>query len=320
METLEQRFQRLVQEDVEIVPYDPRWPEQFRQEKIHLLSCLPRELIKRIEHFGSTAVPGLAAKPVIDILVEVTSLHETKTRIVPQLESQGYEHFWRPTRGDDGPPFYSWFINRDKQNSMRTHHIHMVEQHFAAHWERLLFRDYLIAHSEVSLEYQNLKLAAAAAHPNDRVAYTNSKTEFIMRVTEQAKTLNKHAVVSFVDAINKHDLDGMFALMHDQHTLIDAHENKVTGTMKLKVAWNGYFELFPDYRIEMTDMLLNGHTIVVVGLASGTYRGLKTATSETSWRLPAAWKAIVVNGKLASWQVFADTKVPFEIIEMCSGC
>ena len=63
-----------MREEVAIVPYDPHWPELFRMEKEHLLSCLPNELIRRIEHFGSTAVPGLAAKPIVDILVEVTDL------------------------------------------------------------------------------------------------------------------------------------------------------------------------------------------------------------------------------------------------------
>jgi GrpB-like predicted nucleotidyltransferase (UPF0157 family) len=93
METLEQRIQRAVEEDVSVVPYDPRWPGQFGQEREHLLACLPRELIGRIEHFGSTAVPNLAAKPVIDILVEVTDLDATRMTIVPILESQGYDYF-----------------------------------------------------------------------------------------------------------------------------------------------------------------------------------------------------------------------------------
>src|SRR5713101_3056881 len=97
METLEQRIQRAVQEDVAIVPYDSHWPELFRQEKEHLLSCLPNELLRRIEHFGSTAVPGLASKPVVDLLVEVTDLEATKGEIVPVLQSQGYDYFWRPT-------------------------------------------------------------------------------------------------------------------------------------------------------------------------------------------------------------------------------
>jgi GrpB-like predicted nucleotidyltransferase (UPF0157 family) len=187
MEPLEQRIRRAVQEDVAIVPYDPRWPELFRREKEHLLSCLPAELIRRVEHFGSTAVPGLAAKPVVDVLVEVSDLQPTRTRIAPLLESQGYDYFWRPTHGDDGPPFYAWFIKRDPSTGTRTHHIHMVEAGFIGHWDRLLFRDYLIEHPRVAREYEDLKLRLASAYPNDRVAYTKGKTEFILRVTEQAK-------------------------------------------------------------------------------------------------------------------------------------
>jgi GrpB-like predicted nucleotidyltransferase (UPF0157 family) len=112
---------------VAVVPYNPLWPELFRLEKEHLLACLPGVLVRRVEHFGSTAVPGLAAKPVIDILVEVADVDRTKVQIVPVLEAQGYDYFWRPTRGDDGPPFYAWFIKRDPASGARTHHIHMVE-------------------------------------------------------------------------------------------------------------------------------------------------------------------------------------------------
>ena len=187
METLEQRIQRVVREEVTIAPYDPAWPEVFRQEKEHLLSCLPNNLIKRIEPFGSTAVPGLAAKPIVDILVEVTNLQATRVRIVPVLESQGYDYFWRPTHGDDGLPFYAWFIKRDLKTGTRTHHIHMVEGHFAEHWDRLLFRDYLVKHSEIATKYEALKIHLASASPHDRVAYTQGKTDFIDRVSAQAK-------------------------------------------------------------------------------------------------------------------------------------
>jgi len=184
-ETLEDRVRRAVQEDIAIMPYDPLWPVLFLEEKEHLLACLPCELIGRIEHFGSTAVPGLAAKPIIDMLVEVTSLDEVRRRIVPILESQGYDYFWRPTWGDDTPPFYAWFIKRNLQGK-RTHHIHMVESHFE-HWDRLLFRDYLIRHPKVAAEYQRLKIRLASEYPNDRVAYTNGKTDFIKRVMNEAK-------------------------------------------------------------------------------------------------------------------------------------
>jgi GrpB-like predicted nucleotidyltransferase (UPF0157 family) len=187
METLEQRIQRVIQEEIAITPYDDRWPGFFSQEKEHLRSCLPRELIGRIEHFGSTAVPGLAAKPVVDMLVEVSDLQAARERIAPVLESQGYDYFWRPTHGDDGPPFYAWFIKRDPSTRARTHHIHMVEPHFEGHWDRLLFRDYLIEHPSVAEEYLNLKTHLASAYPNDRVAYTRGKTQFVIEVTEQAK-------------------------------------------------------------------------------------------------------------------------------------
>lgn len=186
-ETLEQKIQRVLRDEIAIAPYDPLWPESFRREKQHLLSCLPSALIRRIEHFGSTAVPGLSAKPIVDMLVEVTELEATRVRIAPVLEAQGYDYFWRPTHGDDGPPFYAWFIKRHAQTGVRTHHIHMVESDFADHWDRLLFRDYLREHPEAAKEYERLKLRLSADSRQDRVAYTSGKTEFVLKVTAQAK-------------------------------------------------------------------------------------------------------------------------------------
>lgn len=185
METFEEKLTRAVKEEVAVVPYAPSWPTLFELEKQHLLSCLPPHLVKRIEHFGSTAVPGLLAKPIIDILVEVTSLDETKLKIAPLLEAQGYDYFWRPLWGDDTPPYYAWFIKRDK-NGNRTHHIHMVEAHFE-HWDRLLFRDYLREFPQVAREYSELKSRLSDVHQNNRVAYTQAKSDFIKRVTEKAK-------------------------------------------------------------------------------------------------------------------------------------
>jgi GrpB-like predicted nucleotidyltransferase (UPF0157 family) len=189
MDTLEERIRRVTREDVAVVPYDPRWPELFRLEKEHLLSCLPADLLGRVEHFGSTAVPGVAAKPVIDMLVEVSDLEQTRARIASVLEAQGYDYFWRPTHGGGGPPFYAWFIKREPTTGARTHHIHMVEAGFQEHWDRLLFRDYLIAQPDAAREYQELKFRLASEHPNDRVAYTEGKTEFVVRVTEAARRL-----------------------------------------------------------------------------------------------------------------------------------
>lgn len=187
MESLEQKIARVVREHVDIAPYDPSWKQLFEEERDHLRACLPGDLVGRIEHFGSTAVPGLVAKPIIDVLVEVSDLEATKERVAPTLEAQGYDYFWRPLGAEDVPPYYAWFIKRNAEGT-RTHHIHMVEAHFE-HWDRLLFRDYLIAHPDVATQYGDLKRELAKRHGEDRVAYTMEKTAFIVRITALAKSL-----------------------------------------------------------------------------------------------------------------------------------
>jgi GrpB-like predicted nucleotidyltransferase (UPF0157 family) len=188
MSSSEDRVRQCLREEVTIACYDPAWPEMFRQEAEYLRGCLPPRHIRRIEHFGSTAVPGLAAKPVIDMLVEVKSLKAARTEIAHILTARGYDYFWRPTIGDDVPPWYAFFIKRDRSGG-RTHHIHMITGRpvFEQHWERLLFRDYLISHPTVARQYETLKQRLAASHPNDRLAYTTGKTKFILRITARAK-------------------------------------------------------------------------------------------------------------------------------------
>lgn len=179
------QIEQLVHEEVALVPYDPAWPGMFEEEAAFLRRKLPPHLVGRIEHFGSTAVPGLSAKPIIDILVEVTSLEETKTKLVPILEAQGYEYFWRPAFGDDCPPCYAWFIKRNSRGE-RTHHIHMVEADSAL-WDRLYFRDYLRQFPEVAKCYDELKRELSEKYPHDRVGYTREKSGFILEATGRAK-------------------------------------------------------------------------------------------------------------------------------------
>ena len=181
--TLQERIQEVIREEIRVEDYNPAWPGQFAAEAAFLRSRLPEKLIKRIEHFGSTAVAGLAAKPVIDMLVEVGSLPETRARIVPLLKADGYEYFWRPEF--DGPPYYAWFIKR-KPSGERSHHIHMVEAESTL-WDRLYFRDYLREFSEEAERYAALKRALAAQYPHDRVCYTQRKSEYINAVTVRAK-------------------------------------------------------------------------------------------------------------------------------------
>jgi GrpB-like predicted nucleotidyltransferase (UPF0157 family) len=95
MSDLEERVRQAVREEVAIVPYNSRWPTLFREEAVRLRDLLPAGVLGRIEHFGSTAVPGLAAKPIIDMLVEVRSLRAARTIVAPILQTQGYDYFWR---------------------------------------------------------------------------------------------------------------------------------------------------------------------------------------------------------------------------------
>jgi len=121
----------------------------------------------------------------------------------------------------------------------------------------------------------------------------------------------KEVVLAFIERINSHDVEGLGALMSDDHTFIDAHGNQLTGKEPMMAGWQGYFAWFPDYYIEVTDVFEDGDKLALFGFASGSFK-----TQETErWRLPAAWKAIVQDGRVTLWQVFADTRIPFEIIE-----
>jgi GrpB-like predicted nucleotidyltransferase (UPF0157 family) len=187
--TLQQSVEEAVKEEIEIVPYNPEWPELFSIEKQYLLYKLPSVLIKRIEHFGSTSIPGLAAKPIIDILIEVTSLEETRKIIVPVLTAEGYEYFWRPINNDDNAPHYAWFIKRDSTGK-RSHHIHMVEADSVL-WKDLLFRDYLREFPEAAKQYEELKLILVKKFSKDRISYTEGKTLFVSEVIEKAREYYK---------------------------------------------------------------------------------------------------------------------------------
>ena len=127
--------------------------------------------------------------------------------------------------------------------------------------------------------------------------------------------MDKKIVYDFANAISEHSVDKIYFLMTDDHKFIDSHGNVIVGKDKMKVGWMGYFQLFPDYKIEITDILTDGDTLAAFGFASGTFKGNQTDNKENYWRLPASWKLIVENNKIKLWQVFADTKIPFDIIE-----
>ncbi|MHA7879050.1 MAG: GrpB family protein [Saccharospirillum sp.] len=176
----EQQVHQALTEAVELTPYNDQWPLDFIDEAVHLRNLLPADSIGCIEHFGSTAVPGLAAKPIIDMLIEVPSLQRVPTRIAPILAQKGYEYFWRAAWYDANLPAYCWFIKRNRHGE-RTHHLHFLEPD-APEWERLLFRDYLREHPQAAQQYEAIKRDARARFGDDRLAYAEAKSAFIEKI------------------------------------------------------------------------------------------------------------------------------------------
>ncbi|EYC50771.1 hypothetical protein AZ34_06615 [Hylemonella gracilis str. Niagara R] len=168
-----------IHEEVKLYPHDPYWPLAYAIERERLLSVLPGVFID-VEHIGSTAVAGLAAKPIIDILAGVASMAVADSVIAP-LCASGYTTSaeFNNTLSDR-----KWLMRW--ADGRRTHHLHLVVHDGQVWRERLRFRDALRSSAALASRYAALKADAAGMHPTDREAYTNAKTEFIHSVSGPA--------------------------------------------------------------------------------------------------------------------------------------
>jgi GrpB-like predicted nucleotidyltransferase (UPF0157 family) len=159
--------------EVIVVEYDERWPALFEEERARILALIS-PWVERIEHIGSTSVPGLGAKPIIDIMVGLRSLDDAR-ECIPRLESIGYEYI---PKHEASLPERRYF-HKGGTRRARTHHLHMVET-TSCFWQRhLLFRDRLRADPALARRYYELKTELAARFPFDRDAYTSAKAPFI---------------------------------------------------------------------------------------------------------------------------------------------
>lgn len=169
---------------VQLVPYNPKWAELFDQEQKLLKSAFGNTIIA-IEHIGSTAIPGIPAKPILDILVGVRDL-EIAGNMKDTFEQLGYEHrsfLERHTKED-----VQWEELYVKgAESKRTHYVHVVV-YGGKHWkDDLLFRDYLQTHPEQAMQYAELKQKLADQYAHDRKTYTKMKQEYIDMVCKLAE-------------------------------------------------------------------------------------------------------------------------------------
>jgi len=171
-------------DEIEIVPYDLAWPALYEAEAPRVRAALPADVVIAIEHFGSTAIPGLAAKPVIDILVAVCSIEEARGRAVAPLTALGYA-FW----ADNPKRDRLFFVKGLPPAPHRTHHVHMTETK-GEMWQHRLFRDYLRRDAAARDAYLALKLDLARRFPLDREAYTRGKQDFVDNIMARARVEN----------------------------------------------------------------------------------------------------------------------------------
>jgi ketosteroid isomerase-like protein len=115
-------------------------------------------------------------------------------------------------------------------------------------------------------------------------------------------------VLKFEEQINARNAEAVCALMAAEAEFIDALGNRVQGADKLLTAWKGYFKMVPDYSISHSEIFADGNTVAIFGSAQGTFSKDGTLNKENFWKTPAAWRAVVKDGKIAVWQVYADNE------------
>lgn len=163
---------------VVVIPHDPQWHEEFNVESKRVKDALGHNVVA-IHHIGSTAIPGIYAKPIIDILVEVQEITAVDGHNA-SMESLGYE-----IMGEFGIPGRRFF-RKDNQEGIRTHHIHSFAVGSDQVTRHLAFRDYMIAHFEDAQVYNELKRRLAIEYPTNINGYMDGKDEFIKAIDRKA--------------------------------------------------------------------------------------------------------------------------------------
>jgi len=173
---------------IELASHDNTWPEQFARESAAIRAALgPASEGIAIEHVGSTAVPGLASKPVIDILIIPPNGSWPLAALVSAMPGLGYL-YW----AEDPDPQHMFFVKgMPPYGTGRTHHVHVYPAERAM--PVIVFRDYLRSHPDTASEYEALKKELAAQYPTDREAYTRGKDAFVARVVGYASTISRNA-------------------------------------------------------------------------------------------------------------------------------
>lgn len=166
---------------VKLESYQESWKIHFEKEAKHLLSKIG-EYTLDIQHIGSTAIPGIVAKPIIDMALAIISLSEVE-KIIQPLKEIGFIY-----RGEQGVPGRHLFVKGGED--CRTHHLHVMEKSTDEWKKHISFRDYLLKHPEEVQNYNVLKQSLAKKYKDDRGKYTEGKSDFILSIVDKAQSSN----------------------------------------------------------------------------------------------------------------------------------
>ena len=124
----------------------------------------------------------------------------------------------------------------------------------------------------------------------------------------------EETVGDFMDRINRHDADSLAELMTEDHVFVDGLGNRMQGREAMRKGWAGYFRMFPDYRVSHAEIFSQGDVVASFGTAEATYAVEGKLRKENHWSVPAAWRAVVRDGLIAEWQVYADNQAVRKIM------
>jgi GrpB-like predicted nucleotidyltransferase (UPF0157 family) len=170
-------------EKAEVLPHDPRWAQRAATERAYLARLLEPWLAGGVEHVGSTAVPGLAAKPVIDLMASVRDPDAVVAEAGGQLEADGWCYVPPEL---DGRPWRRFYVKPDTSRQRRVAHLHVIATGHPRWAQQITFRDELRRDDKLARRYADLKRRVAAQYADDREAYTDAKAEFIADVLRHA--------------------------------------------------------------------------------------------------------------------------------------
>lgn len=126
--------------------------------------------------------------------------------------------------------------------------------------------------------------------------------------------IEKHYATHFIEMLNQHQADSLSVMLHQDAEFIDTQNRHLTGNQRIAQGWKKYWEIFPDYHLEVENIWIESDSIAIFAMAKATYKNKKSESNENQWEIPMALQLHLINGKIKYWKMYGDTKIIYEII------